>query len=60
MRVELARVALMVAPSGKIEDVQLAKVEARRAEGWFMVVSDADVLPFNAPRLVEDGDGDAA
>lgn len=52
MRVELARTALMLTPTRKILAVALAYVDDRRREGWIVIANDADVLPFNAPRIV--------
>lgn len=49
----------MVDHDGVIQAVALEYVDEKKALGWFLVASDADVLPFNAPRLtVPQGDGD--
>lgn len=46
------RSALMVDSEGHIVAVALDYLDEKKALGWFLVASDADVLPFNAPRLV--------
>lgn len=54
------RSALMVDHDGTIQAVALEYMDEKKALGWFLVASDADVLPFNGPRLVmpqADGDG---
>lgn len=57
-RYERPRCALMVDDVNAIVAVALDCVDEKKAMGWFLVASEADLLPFNPPKLIlEQADG---
>lgn len=45
---------LMLTPKGQIVAIRQEYAESKLSSGWVVVAREADILPFNVPRLIID------
>lgn len=45
---------LMLTPKGQIVAIRQEYADTKLNSGWLVVAREADLLPFNPPRLIDD------